>query len=154
MGTDYKGLTLTINSCYHKRNRVLKIKKLEDDSRQLLASKCDKAVSSTTTAGELYKKWLSILREIYGSMPRNNSILQAKPDEDLVTLGLCSFVQEAPWPCLKRDNPRLPTEAKKWTVHLKDLYNEEVSSGPVSCPQKAQGAHILDSFTIAGAIQS
>ncbi len=94
-----------------------------------------------------------ILRETYGSIPRNGSHITGKPNEDILELGLERSDINPSWKHLNRGIPQLPTNATEWTNFLKGLYNNGELKGPVMCAQKALDASTLDEATIAGAIK-
>ena len=151
--TDHKGLTVSINTQFHRRNRILKIKKLAADELKKLNASCIEAVKNTTSASDLYSEWLRILRRTYGSMPRGGSCIAGKPNEDLLDMGLVHTETNPIWKHIKSTSSQLPTNARMWTDFLSGLYNEGEIRGPVACTQNAAGACGLDERSIAGAIK-
>ena len=151
--TDHRGISVEINTKFHRRNRILRIKNLTESEKNNLQLKCGEAIKTTASATELYNKWLKILRETYGSMPRNGTTITGRPNEDLLEMGLQHSELNPTWKHLNRASSQLPTNANSWTSFLKELYNFGDLKTPGGCTQKAQGATKLDDHIIAGAIK-
>jgi len=86
--TDHRGITLNIDTKFHKRNRILRVKKLCETELKNLRDKCAEATLKTRMASELYSEWLKILRETYGSKHRNGSTVIGRSNQDLLDMGL------------------------------------------------------------------
>ena len=86
--TDHFGITVTLNRKFHNRNKILRNKRLNEEQIADMDKKCQEAISKTRTSSELYQCWLKILRETYGSSPRNAKNISNELDKDLEALGV------------------------------------------------------------------